>query len=74
MATIYQDRVITAPVATPENQPYYDAAARGELLIKRCLACSAFHYHPRAICPHCFSDQTEWVVAKGVGTIYTVSV
>ena len=74
MATIYQDRVITAPVATPENQPFYDAAARGELLIKRCLACGEHHYHPRAICPHCFSDQTEWVVAQGVGTIYTVSV
>ena len=74
MATIYQDRVITAPVTTPENQPYYDAAARGELLIKRCQACSAFHHHPRAICPHCFSDQTEWVVAKGEGTIYTFSV
>ena len=34
MATIYQDRPITAPVPTPENQPFFDAAARGELLIK----------------------------------------
>ena len=74
MTTLYQDRIITAPVPTPENQPYYDAAERGELLIKRCLACAAYHFHPRTICPHCFSDQTQWVVAQGVGTIYTFSV
>ena len=74
MATPYQDRTITAPVATPENQPHFDAAERGELLIKRCQACGQHHYHPRAICPHCFSDQTEWVTAKGTGKIYTVSI
>ncbi len=74
MTTLYQDRIITAPVPTLENQPYYAAAERGELLIKRCLACAAYHFHPRTICPHCFSDQTAWVVAQGVGTIYTFSV
>jgi len=74
MATIYQDRPITAPVPTPENQPFFDAAARGELLIKRCADCGEFHYFPRAICPHCFSDRTEWVTAAGRGTIYSFSI
>ncbi len=74
MTTVYQDRTITAPVPTPENQPFFDAAARGELLIKRCLACGEYHHLPRAICPHCFSDCTEWVTASGTGTIYTFSV
>lgn len=74
MTTVYEDRKITAPVPTPENQPYFEAAARDELLIKRCLACSEYHYHPREICPHCFSDRTEWVTAQGIGTIYTYSV
>ena len=74
MATIYQDRTITAPVPTPENQPFFDAAARGELLIKRCADCGEHHYFPRAICPHCFSERTEWVGASGRGTIYSFSV
>ncbi len=74
MATLYQDRAITAPVPTPDNQAYYDAAERGELLIKRCRDCGEHHYHPRSICPHCFSDRTAWVQAKGTGTIYTFSV
>jgi uncharacterized protein len=74
MTTVYQDRAITAPVPTPENQAFFDAAARGELLIKRCLACGEVHHLPRTICPHCFSDRTEWVAAKGTGTIYTFSV
>ncbi len=74
MATIYQDRTITAPVPTPENQPFFDAAARGELLIKRCADCGEHHYFPRAICPHCFSDRTEWVRTAGRGTIYSFSV
>jgi uncharacterized OB-fold protein len=74
MATIYQDRTITAPVPTPENQPFFDAAARGELLIKRCADCGEHHYFPRAICPYCFSERTEWVSASGRGTIYSFSV
>ena len=74
MTTVYQDRTITAPVPTPENQAVFDAAARGELLIKRGLACGEVHHLPRTICPHCFSDRTEWVAAKGTGTIYTFSV
>jgi uncharacterized protein len=74
MTTIYQDRTITAPVPTPENQAFFDAATRGELLIKRCADCGEHHYFPRAICPHCFSDRTEWVGTAGRGTIYSFSI
>ena len=44
------------------------------LLIKYCAACGDYHHYPRAICPHCFSDRTEWREAKGTGAIYTWSV
>ena len=55
-------------------EPYWDAAAEGKLLIKHCKACGKNHYYPRQICPHCFSDQTEWLETKGEGTIYSWSV
>jgi uncharacterized OB-fold protein len=67
-------RKIPAPSVNPENKPYFDAAAEGKLVIKKCKACGAFHHYPRAICPHCFSDRTEWCDAKGRGIVYTYSV
>lgn len=68
------DRKLPAPAVNPENKPYFDAAANGRLLVKYCTACGQYHHYPRAICPHCFSDQTEWRDAKGTGTVYTCSV
>ena len=53
----------------PELQPLRDAAARGELLLKRCTSCGETHYYPRPICPFCFSAATEWRKAGGGGTI-----
>lgn len=67
-------RKIVAPVPNGENQRYFDAAAEGRLLLKRCAACGEFHFYPRAICPLCFSDRTEWQPACGRATIYTYSV
>jgi uncharacterized protein len=69
-----QDRKIPAPVVNPENKSFFDAASNGKLLIKKCSACGEHHYYPRAICPHCFSDQTSWTESSGNGTIYSYSV
>lgn len=74
MTTPYQERTIVAPVPNGETAAYFAAAALGKLLLKRCDACGRFHFYPRAICPHCFSDRTEWVEASGRGSIYTFSV
>jgi uncharacterized OB-fold protein len=70
----YQDRTIAAPVVNPEGLAYWDAAATGKLLVKQCTACGQYHHYPRALCPHCFSEKTEWREARGTGTIYTYSV
>ena len=68
------ERTIPAPPVNSEVQPFFDAAAQGKLLIKRCAACGQAHHYPRAICPFCFSDRTEWKDASGRGTIYSYSV
>ena len=67
-------RTIPAPPVNPETRPFWDAAAAGTLLLKRCDACGEPHYYPRAICPFCGSDRTAWVAASGRGTIYSYSV
>lgn len=68
------ERTVAAPTVTPETKAYWDAASEGKLLVKFCKTCNQYHHYPRAICPHCFSDQTEWREAKGTGTLYTYSV
>jgi uncharacterized protein len=67
-------RKIPAPPTNPENEPYWDAAKEGKLLVKKCNDCGEFHFYPRALCPFCFSDRTEWVQSVGRGKIYTYSV
>jgi len=68
------ERKIPSPFVNPENKPFWDAAAEGRLLLKHCKDCGQSHYYPRALCPFCFSDNTEWVDAKGTGEIYSYSV
>ena len=60
-------RKVPAPAVNPENKTYFDAAATGKLLVKCCTACAQYHHYPRTLCPHCFSDKTEWREAQGVG-------
>jgi hypothetical protein len=68
------ERKIPAPPGNPEVQPFFDAAAQGKLLVKRCTACGESHHYPRAICPFCGSDKTEWKEASGRGVVYSWSV
>jgi len=69
-----RERNIIAPVPFPETIAYWEAAARGTLLLRACTACGEWHFYPRVICPFCFSDKTEWRQAAGTGTIYSFSV
>lgn len=67
-------RAIPAPEPNPETQPFWDAAARGELLVRRCRRCGDAHFYPRSICPFCASADTDWERSRGEGTIYAFSV
>ena len=69
-----QARKIPAPPVTIESKPFWDAAAEGRFLIKRCNGCGKAHWYARAICPICFSDDTVWEESPGEGVIYAHSV
>jgi uncharacterized protein len=67
---------MTAPVApvprpTPETEEYWQATARGELVIQRCAACGQHFFYPRSTCPRCASDDVPWVRASGRATLYS---
>ncbi|MCX4762959.1 OB-fold domain-containing protein [Streptomyces sp. NBC_01275] len=56
------------------TRTYWDAAAEGRLLIRRCGACGRAHHYPREFCPHCWSEDVTWEDASGRATLYTWSV
>ena len=69
-----KERKLPAVVTSPETEEYWAAAKEGKLLVKKCKACGKTHHYPRSLCPHCFSDKTEWTTASGKGVLYSYSV
>lgn len=70
----HMSRPIPAPAVSIETKPFWDAAAEGRFLIKRCTECRKAFWYPRAMCPFCMSAETVWEESPGEGVIYTYSV
>ncbi len=66
--------------ATPDiddfTRAFWDAAAEGRLLIRRCRVCGRAHHYPREFCPYCWSEPADcvWEQVSGRATLYTWSV
>ncbi|MEV4329752.1 Zn-ribbon domain-containing OB-fold protein [Streptomyces sp. NPDC049597] len=64
--------------ATPEaddfTRPFWEAAAAGTLLIRRCDDCGRAHHYPREFCPRCWSENVVWERASGRAVLHTWSV
>jgi uncharacterized OB-fold protein len=63
-----------APPVNPETREFWDATARGQLLLRRCRDCGSVNWYPRVICPQCSSLDTEWFAASGRGRVYSYTV
>jgi len=73
MTMMYQPNPIPAPTEEQGNQPFWEAAKKGQFLVKFCKSCKEPHWYPRTLCPFCFGE-TEWKEGSGKGTIYSLSV
>ncbi|MDO8703749.1 MAG: Zn-ribbon domain-containing OB-fold protein [Sulfuricaulis sp.] len=62
------------PIVDQESRPYWDALKQHRLLIKSCRGCGQRHFYPRELCPHCHSDELDWIEAAGEGVIYSYTV
>jgi uncharacterized OB-fold protein len=62
------------PRIDEESKGFWEACQRHELYIQRCRACGVLRYYPRALCPSCLSNEIEWVLSSGQGTVYTYTV
>ncbi|MBI4338561.1 MAG: Zn-ribbon domain-containing OB-fold protein [Chloroflexi bacterium] len=58
-------------ISAPEVKPFWAGLLRHEMWLPRCTACGTVRYPPRAFCPRCFSNATEWVRCSGCGVVYS---
>jgi uncharacterized OB-fold protein len=61
------------PKINPIDQPYWQGAAAGKLLLQKCKDCGKLQFYPRPVCVDCFSGNIDWVEASGKGKIHTYS-
>lgn len=55
----------------PDNGPFWEATAKGELRVQRCAACGHRRIPPRPMCPRCRSLEDEWEKMSGRGTVWS---
>lgn len=59
------------PVPDEASAPFFEGAARGELMLQRCRSCGTFMWPVRARCVECFSRDVEWEAASGRAELYS---
>jgi uncharacterized protein len=59
---------------TDESADFFDMAARGQLMIRRCRACSAYRAPQVSVCIECFSDTSDPVPASGTAGLVSWTV
>jgi uncharacterized OB-fold protein len=61
------------PVPDPDisGAPFWEAAARHELVIQKCASCGLLRHPPRPMCPACNSMEYTFEQASGRGRIWS---
>ena len=61
------------PVPEPDDAtaPFWQAAARHELVLQTCAACGTVRHPPRPVCPSCLSWDVTWKPASGRGRVWS---
>jgi uncharacterized protein len=61
------------PVPDPDvsGVPFWEAAARHELVIQKCASCGVLRHPPRPMCPACNSMDYTFEQASGRGHIWS---
>lgn len=61
------------PIKTQDNQRYWDAADRHELVLQQCEACQSYNHPPGPACAKCGSTELSWESQGSdiTGTLYS---
>ncbi len=56
------------------TRPFWEAAARGELVVPRCDSCRRYVWYPDGACRFCGAGALTWTRVSGNGRLYSWSV
>lgn len=56
------------------TRPFWEAAARSQLVVPRCQSCRAWVWYPRERCVGCRSADVAWVPVSGRGALFSYTV
>lgn len=59
------------PMVNQDNEFFWAGTAAGELRVQKCGGCGELRHPPGPMCPHCTETRPEYVVASGLGTVYS---
>ena len=62
------------PEITPVTQPFWAAAANGNLVMQLCGDCHAWVWCPRPACVECGSEKLSWEPLSGRGKVFAFTV
>jgi uncharacterized OB-fold protein len=62
------------PAIHAESEPFWAAAAAGDLVVEQCGDCGLHIFPPRGVCRHCYSRNLGWVALSPPATLYSYTV
>ncbi|MEK3889941.1 Zn-ribbon domain-containing OB-fold protein [Bacillus sp. FSL K6-3431] len=71
MSKKFENLVVPGPTITAVSKPFWDAVARKDFILQKCVDCKQSVFYPREICPHCWSANLEWAPASGHARLKT---
>lgn len=63
-----------SPVAAHDAAVFWSWCRKRELRFQKCGACGRFRHPPMPFCPHCRSDDAQWVPADGNARLFSYTV
>jgi uncharacterized OB-fold protein len=59
------------PNINGDTKEFWVGCKKHELRFQKCKACGHVRWPASIICPVCYSEETEWIIAGGKGRVYT---
>jgi uncharacterized OB-fold protein len=59
------------PKPNADTKPFWDGCRNHQLTFQKCKDCGHVRWPASIICPKCYSQETQWIVAGGKGKIFS---
>ncbi|NWG02930.1 MAG: Zn-ribbon domain-containing OB-fold protein [Syntrophaceae bacterium] len=62
------------PQINGDNKEFWMGCKEHTLKFQKCKACGHVRWPPSVICPMCYSQEIQWIAARGKGKVYSFAV